>query len=511
MTRERMQAMAQGRDGISLAPRGALRFAGLARRLSVIAAVLAIVSFVAGDAGVSFAKSAAHHKGPGVGTLDTVVITNYGAAFAGSVSTYPAGSRQHAKPFFQIKGTNTGLGNSSGAAYDAVSSVDSSIAVAVPFDNFGGVDFAGDISGCGPFGVVAPPLYGTGMVEIYPPFGNGNTGPSNIICSPGVAFAFAEGITDTNTTGIFVPQGVAFESPFDGINPGADILAVANEFPEVAPGADADVCAAFGLPTATEGTLGTVTEYDRTGLPAGINNIEPFANNPYAALNPFVDLPYMANTTIAGCLTLMTGPEALTFDDNGFLYVVNNAGALEAALEALPREVTVYGPGEYGDVFPTALIGSAGTPTAGDLVQPAGIAVETFPTFTDNEMFVTDQGDNSIKVFLPFANFATVIYYGELIATIQGGGTHLKIPTGVALGVDDDTLYVANQATNSFVMFEDIDSSIAGGGTVSVPPTLIVQGKPVKMLQPVGLALQGQFTPSSTETIVGGARSTPVP
>jgi hypothetical protein len=510
-----MQAMAQGRDGISLAPKGAPKFAGLARQLTVMAALLAIVALVAGDAGTSYAAKAAHHKGPGIGTLDTVIITNYGAAFAGTVSTYPAGSRQHAKPFFQVKGTNTGLGNSSGPAHTSVSSLTSNIAVAVPFDNFGGVDFAGDISGCGPFGVVSPPLYGTGMVEIYPPFGNGNTAPSNIICSPGVAFAFADGITDTNTTGIFVPQGVAYESPFDGINPGHDILAVANEFPAILPGADADICEAFGLPTATEGTLGTVTEYDVTTLPAGINNIEPFMNNPYAALNPFVDLPYTANTTIAGCLTLMTGPEAVAFDSDGNLYVVNNAGSLEAALEALPREVTVYSAGAYGDQFPIALIGSAGTPTAGDLVQPVGVAIESFPDFFENEMFVTDQGDNSIKVFLPYENFSVVIYYGELIATIQGGRTHLKSPAGVAIGVDDDTLYVANQTANTFEMFVDIDSSIGEGGTVSPSPTLIVQGKSVRMNQPVGLALQNQFTPSSTETvtetITETAAATPAP
>jgi hypothetical protein len=497
MTRERMQAMAQGRDGILLAPMRAPKFAWMARRLSVIAAMLAVVSFAAGS---SFAQDV-HHKNPGVGTLDTVVITNYGAAFAGSVSTYPEGSRQHARPFFQIKGTNTGLGNSSGPAHVSVSSFSNNIAVAIPFDNFGGVDFAGDISGCGPFGVVSPPLYGTGAVEIFPPGGNDNTHPTNIICSPDVAFEFAEGVTDTNTTGIFVPQGVAYESPFDGVNPGHDILAVANEFPEVMPGADADLCAAFMLPTATEGTLGTVTEYDVTALPAGINNIEPFANNPYAALNPFVDLEYTANTTIAGCFTLMTGPEALTFDDGGFLYVVNNAGSLEAALETLPREVTVYAPGMYGDVFPTALVGSAGTPTAGDLLEPTGIAVESFPLFTDNEMFVADQGDDSIKVFAPFTNFATVIYYGTLIATIKGGATHLGSPEGVAIGPDDDTLYVANQSLNSFEMFVDIDSSIAAGGTIPVVPTLIVRGKPVRMLQPIGLALDGQFTPSSTTTI----------
>jgi len=327
--------MAQGRDGISLAPKRTLKFARVARRLAILAATLAIVSFVVGDAGNSYAGSKQKKGDPP--TQDTLVISNFGALFDGSVATFPAGSKKNAKPSLQITGTNTGLGSATVSALDAVSTADGHIAVAVPIIDFGGVDPFGDISGCGPFaGAPAGTAFGTGMVEIYSPGANGNSAPENIICSPG----FATGAPDK--TGIFFPGGVAFEDPFDGVHPGHDIVAVANNFPIViGPDAGEAICAP--PPVGGGAALGTVTEYDITNLgPGPISNVVPFnksevvAINPLSMTNPAVQ-PYLQNATIGGCLSLMLGPEALTFDESGTLFVVNNLGSLAAASAAAPR------------------------------------------------------------------------------------------------------------------------------------------------------------------------------
>ena len=512
MTRERMQAMTQHRDGISLAPEEAAGVSGVASRFSVMAAILAIASLIAGSAGTSYA----HKKNPSdIVTLDTVVVTNYGAAFSGSVSTYLAGSGKKARPNLQVKGTNTGLGNSSGAAHDSVSSADGHIAVAVPFDNFGGVDFGGDISGCGPFGVAN--LFGPGMVEIYSPGATGNSKPENIICSPFFAEAFKAGVTTTNVTGIFAPQGVAFESPFDGVHPGMDVLAVGNLFPLFTQ--DSAICAGLGLsPT----SLGSITEYDVAGLPpftgspASVNNIPPLNNSPAAALNVLTapNVAYTQNATIAGCFSSLAGPEALAFDESGHLFVVNNVGLLvdptpPGATGHIPRFLSVFRPDAFGDVLPQAIIGvlppftgCTTCPPAGFLLSPVGVTVESAANFANDVAFVTDQSNNSIQVIRPFRNFnpAAFIFQGQLIATIQGGATHLKSPEGVALGlhVDNNTLYVVNQMTNTLEMFTDIDATVAGGGG-NVPPTLILSNKQNKLLQPVGVA-EPEFTPSASET-----------
>jgi len=347
------------------------------------------------------------------------------------------------------------------------------------------------------------------MVEIYSPGANGNSAPENIICSPG----FATGAPDK--TGIFFPGGVAFEDPFDGVHPGHDIVAVANNFPIViGPDAGEAICAP--PPVGGGAALGTVTEYDITTLgPGPISNVMPFNNSPVTAVNPLsmtnpAVQPYAQNATIGGCLSLMLGPEALTFDESGVLFVVNNLGSLAAASAAAPRFVTAYSPGASGDSFPLAAVGLAGPfkgcttcPPAGVLKEPVGIAVESFPDLLDDEIFVADVGDNSIKVFRPFVNFnpASFFFQGELIATIQGGATHLKAPEGVALGSGDGELYVVNQNDNSFEMFTDIDSIVSGGGG-NVAPGLRVKSKGANLNEPAGVAVFPQFTPSARETII---------
>src|SRR5258707_15780405 len=105
MTHGRMQTMTQGRDGISLAPKRAHRLMGVARRLSVVAAMFVIAALVVASAGTSYAKT--HHRKSTVTTLDTVSVSNYGAAFGGSVATFNAGTGQSDKPFLWVKGSNT--------------------------------------------------------------------------------------------------------------------------------------------------------------------------------------------------------------------------------------------------------------------------------------------------------------------------------------------------------------------------------------------------------------------
>lgn len=471
---------------------------GVARRLSVVAVMLGIAALIAGTAGSGYAGSN--------GLTDPVTVSNYGAIFAGSLETFAAGSGHHAKPQFRVKGTNSQL--SEGPYGDAVSSVDGHIAVAMPFDFLGvTAKVLGNVIGCGPFGVPATgPLFGTGFVAIYSPTASGNSAPETIICAPGFSIGIdGQGLVPAfpNTSGVFLPQGVAFESVSDGVTPaGHEILAVANALPEV--DQDAATCAALGLPTVT---LGTITMYDRATLTApGLNNVVPFQNNPVSAINPFpaggippVNPPtgvlYTQNATIGGCLSALAGPRSLAFDEHGFLFVVNNVPPLNATLAAVPKFISVYAAGQYGDVFPTSLIGlnAPANETSGTLINPIGIAVATLG-FEDDLIFVTDTGDNSIKIFDPFTNSDAGLgfaFAGALVGTIQGGSTKLKHPEGIALSADGDTLYVVNQLTNTLSMFSDIMTETTGG---NIAPTLSISGNQADMNFPTGAAVFPQFT-----------------
>jgi hypothetical protein len=524
-----MQAMTQGRDGISLAHARALELMGVARRFSLVAAMLFIAALVAGTAGTSYAgskKSSVSRDKPRL--EDTVVISNYGAVFNGSLETFLAGVGASAGPKLFVHGSNTNLGASTGAAQDAVSSIDNEIAVGIPIDFFGR-----DTAGCGLFGEPTTPpgpFYGTGLVELFSAGANGNSSPDNMVCSPGFAFGYP------NTTGIFLPNGVAFEDPYDGVNPGTDIMAVANLFPEVngswdCPATDeyATTCILGACappnpllpPSATNppgASLGTITEYNRWTFTPGLNDVVPFNNSPVSAINPLTLAPYTQNATIAGCLSLLAGPESLNYDQYGYLFVVNNAGALAAALAAAPRYVTVYAPGattEDGSEFPVTLIGLTG-PTAGDLIQPIGAAITTAEInegdglFEGDAVYVTDLGDKGnpprIQVFDPFTNSDPVDYFfdGELLATISGPHTKLKAPEGIAIDASEDAMYVVNNENNALLMYTDFPTVFTSPPeSFDIPPTLTISGPHSKLNLPVGVALPA-FTPtpapSSTST-----------
>ncbi len=167
----------------------------------------------------------------------------------------------------------------------------------------------------------------------------------------------------------------------------------------------------------------------------------------------------------------------MTFDADGFLYVVNEIG----------KYVTVYAPGASGNAIPVAFIGAIG-PTKGAFLDPQYIAVTG--AGEGATIYVTDAGDNSIKIITPFTNFTLFAFAGKLDGTIIGAKTKLKRPLGIAFGIhDNDDLYVVNNNANSLEMFDDFTT--AGG---NIRPKLIVQGPASRMNFPVGVALP-QFTP----------------
>jgi DNA-binding beta-propeller fold protein YncE len=420
-----------------------------------------------------------------------------------------------------------------------VSSLDDHVGVSVPIDlidltGFGGFPStlactsAGTPVGCCTGFHTGVCEAGTGFAEIFGPGSDGNSPPENVIgtrnatlgnvilgCTDvGVPFPCCSGpnagVCNINVSGVNTAQAIAFEDPFDGVHPGKDIVAIGNTLPinffstaDFLDGSNGGAaCAAFG-----GFTVGTITEFDREALKPGFNDlVPPFNNNPVCiqsalAIPPNTEPPTncpvgsTSNATIGGCLTFLLGPVGLAYDEHGFLFAVNEAGVAAGG----PGFVTVYSPGAAGDVFPTAAIGLVATsPTGGAFKNPVKVAVDSAPDFHDDVMFVTDVGDNSVKIFLPFTNFdpATFFFEGTQIGTIQGGATKFRRPEGIALNVDTGALYVVNNANNSFEMFTDIGGIISGSGG-NLPPTLIVQGRNTRLNLPVDIALPA-FSPTPT-------------
>jgi DNA-binding beta-propeller fold protein YncE len=547
MTHGRMQTMTQCRDGIMLALKRAQGLMGVARRLSVVAATFVVAALLVGTAGTSYAH---HHAGPRL--ADTVTVTNFGSAFSGTLATFKAGQGHTSRPFLFVQGANTLLSAGTGPAGVAVSSLDGHIGVSVPIDlidltGFGAFPAALACTAAGFAGTTAVGCCtafhkgncepGTGFAEIFGPGSDKNSTPENIIGTRNLTFgnlvfgctgpgphlpccsAPNGGNCTFNTTGVNTPQAIAFESPFDGEHPGKDIVAIGNTLPinffsttDLLDGTNGGAaCAAFGAPTGNAAgfTVGTITEFDRDTLKSGFNDaVAPFNDSPVCVLPAaalgggtpkFCPPGSTSGATIGGCLTFLLGPVGLAFDSNGFLFAVNEA-AVHAAPPALgPGFVTVYRPGAKGDAFPAAVIGLIpGLPTAGAFIDPVKIAVLSDPDFTEDVIFVTDVGDNSVKIFLPFRNSTGVFFTGTQIGTIQGGATKFNRPEGIALNVDGTALYVVNNHTNSFEMFTDVGALALGPGG-NIAPTLIVAGRNTRLDLPVDIALP-IFTPTPTPT-----------
>ena len=441
--------MTEGRDGISLAHGMASKFTGVALRLPLVAAMLLFTALVAGTTGTSYAK-----KPPKRALLDTVVVSNYGSAFGGSIETFSKGAPLNSKPFLRITGTNTLLGIGTGPTGDAQSSLDGDIVVGVPL-------------------VLLPIGFPNGFVEVFSPGSNDNSEPKSLIGDP----------TGFDVTGVNLGQGVGFENPFDGVHPfGVDILAVANTLPLVtAPDLhipELGLCA----PNAPGFSLGTITEYDHETLAPGLNVIPPFNDSPVnGGANP---------ATIGGCDTYLAGPVGLAFDAKGFLYAVNEGFVPTTSY------VTVYEPGAHGNAIPIAIVGT------GALVNPLYVAVASGPIMLvdgvplpQDTIYVTDVGDNSIKIFAPFdpaTCFTPALpfgCFGTQTGTISGGSTKLKRPEGIALSADGN-LYVVNNNGNSLAEFADIAADLGGG---DIAPTFmlpgVIGGKAPAMNFPVGVAL----------------------
>ena len=85
-------------------------------------------------------------------------------------------------------------------------------------------------------------------------------------------------------------------------------------------------------------------------------------------------------------------------------------------------------------------------------------------------IFVTDVGDNSVKILAPFEDAP----FGELLGTIAGGATKFHRPTGIAYSDLSDTLYVTNALGNTVAEFTDATFDTDGG---DISPTLIMTAK----------------------------------
>lgn len=557
--------MTQGRDGISLAQRVALRCPALARQLSVMVAAISVVALVVGTAGTSFAGKPHLH--------DTVVVSNFGALFAGSIETFAVGSINTAHPTRKIIGPTTKLGSSNGASGLAQSSsANHEIAVALtlglpvpPFVEVGGQPVAcpADCHIDAANGTCAPKTQfdcitttSPGSVAIFPQGATGDSAPSTLIDGnlADILNNTVGGLADPvllNFTGLFLPQGVAFANPFVDratANPGAaqttptDLIAVSDLAPVVV-GSTTDfiTCGVTTLPT-----IGQITEYEVTdsGNIAPLPRLNDFESDntafevplPAATVNPpntpsDLPTPFFANSSIAGCNTFLFLPVGITFDSNNDLWVVNSGVTLPGPI-VIPPFVSEFDPDAAfeGDATPIDIIGLEG-PTAGAFTNPLYIAVGPDPSGEtcdgeecDQFIFVTDTGSPAF-VCKGGSNPGTTCNSSFDETTCTGGGicrppenpippsikifdTDLGIQTGSISGPKTRLVRpegIALSGPDLYVVSNNSNSLLMfrnfSTSGGNIAPKVDIQGVQSGMNFPVGVAL-----PQFTAPLINGSK-----
>lgn len=137
--------------------------------------------------------------------------------------------------------------------------------------------------------------------------------------------------------------------------------------------------------------------------------------------------------------------------DNTYLYVANRFG----------KSVKVYDKSQNGSVSSAKEIYGSNT----QLLEPVGIFVE------EGEVFVSDAGDNSIKIYNSFGNIAPV-------RSIQGPDTRLNGPHGI--WISDESLYVCNYKENSVTVYNMMDNG-------NISPKQTIQGENTGLSYPSGI------------------------
>lgn len=474
--------MTQERDGFSLAHRAASMTVGVKRALATVLTVAVIASLaVVGTTTTSYAQG--KKKNQPLGLESTLIVTNNGVLFNGTVATYAAGSRKGARPIALLKG---GTGSFAGTPLPTSFSLSAVSVDPNPLNIPGAPSPVNDaIFVASDLSVAA--AGSPDIVEAWTAGATGNTPPIAMMITFTTCVAFDSTGACTFFLGnpMSVPDGFAFipngTNAFEPGTPGA----AGDFYVTQLTGAPFDnTSGAFTPPGA-----GSVLEYlPNAGTGTGLDQ----------ALSTFTVSEIVDSDCAEGLSTDLLGPVGIALDSSNNLWVVNSGLGLGAG-----SYVTEYAAGsgeplmgEGQCVSPIDSVGSTVLEEGEyDVVSPI-----------DGSLWVSDLLQNAVFEF----DIGDGVSGGDgaVITTIAGKRTRLKGPMGITMDADGN-LYVANNERNQVLEFEDP----AFSALLNVRPNTILQGRKTKLNQPVGVALIAGVppfpTPTGTPTPTATATATP--
>ena len=297
-----------------------------------------------------------------------VYVTNTNS---NTVLEFPAGTNGNPTPSVSVVGPATGLFSPSAIAVDA----SGNIYVA---------NFA-----AGPAG--------SGSVTSYSPASANNASPFATLMGAHTSLAGPQGIAVDTRGNIYVANlsnSVAIYSPSSN----GDMVPLATPIS----GLDTMLAAPSGIALDAKGQI-YVTNLIGGASAAGSVTV-------YAPLSAGDAVP---TTTIMGPDTGLSGPDAISLDSAGNIYVANLVGG-----SSNTGSITVYSSGSSGDAKPMATISGPDT----RLLGPQGVVVDP-----SGNIYVANTG-NSILEYSPMSSGNSSPF-----AVVTGANTALNVPRGIAL------------------------------------------------------------------------------
>ena len=355
-----------------------------------------------------------------------------------SVFVYAAGSNGNVAPIATISGGNTGLTGPTGIALDSRGNI-----------------------------YVADQAFGrphVGAVLVYAAGANGNVAPVATISGSYTDLEYPYGIALDSSGDIYVADntyGLVLIYPPLGSSTG-----LLNEGPLTIGGSNSGMTAPTGIALDSSGNI-----YVTSG---SVVFVFP---SPFASCYPERECGgnEAPIATISGSNTGLSGPDGITLDSSGNIYVADSG---DSSVTVYPPLASLFTQPDYPDETPIAAIST--TMTTG-LEEPTGIALD----YSGN-IYVTDLGNMYYGGSIP----PSVFVYpagsnGSVapIATISGSNTGLYDPRGIALD-HSGNIYVADQGDSP-----PITASVfvyPAGSNGNAAPVATITGSNTMLVTPAG-------------------------
>ena len=440
-----------------------------------------VTIYAKGSTGVAAPIAAIGGNNTGLSYPQGIAVDSKGKIYVADENTarvfvYAAGSTGNVAPIAIIGGGNTGLSYPQGVAVDSsgqiyVADYDAQSVFVYPavgsssglLDESPTATISGGSTGLSsPNGVAVDSgdkIYvaddgapGAPSVLVYSAGSNGDVAPINTISGSNTSLSYPQGIAVDSGGKIYVADYGADKVLVFSAGSNGNVAAI-----DSIGGSNTGLSSPTGLGLDSSSKI-YVADDGASGY--GPGSVFAYSSGSSGNVAPLDTI----STTVTTGLSYAQG---IAVDSGGQIYVADDGpGGLG------PSSVFVYAAGSNAGTAPIATISGSNT----GLVEPKGVALDS-----SGNIYVTDFDEAAVFVYPSLAISGTGQLNEVPIAAIDGSGTNLLMPEGIAVDSGGE-IYVVDYGARSVVVY-------AAGSNGNVAPIATISGTNTSLRTPAGIAL----------------------